>query len=183
MFNEVFDSMPIVSVIDDRIFCVHGGISPELNSIDNVFDIPRPIEVPEEGLLTDLLWSDPDPQVEWYEENVRGASWVFGVNPLVKFLRNNKFDLVVRAHQAVTGGFDFPFENDERLVTLFSAANYCYEYGNKGAMMEVDKNLCCSFHILEPITYDDPYCSSRPGTPPRGHESNLFSFNLSYGHN
>lgn len=54
-----FDYMPIAALIDDKIFCMHGGLSPELTQISQVSNIQRPLEVPDQGMLCDLLWSDP----------------------------------------------------------------------------------------------------------------------------
>lgn len=168
-FCDVFNCLPICAIIDDKIFCVHGGISPALLDLDEVRNTERPFEIPENGLLCDLLWSDPDPDTEQWEENDRGASYTFGAAPLRRFLTRFKFDLLCRAHQAVVGGYEFPFSDDEGCVTVFSAPNYCYEFMNKGAVLQVDDCLYCTFHVLEPKKLDDEYfAGSRPGTPPRG---------------
>ena len=67
------------------------------------------------------------------------------------------------------GGYEFPFPDEQGIVTLFSAPNYCYEYDNKGGMLQVDENLYCSFTVLDPIKWEDEYqLEIRPGTPPRG---------------
>ena len=172
MFCDVFNCLPIVAIIDDKIFCVHGGISPELKSLDDIRAIKRPLEVPEEGLLCDLLWADPDMAANEWQTNDRGASYVFGRKQLHRFLKKFKFDLVVRGHQAVMNGYDFPFEDDPGIVTLFSAPNYCYEYENKGACMQVDENLYCSFTVLLPKKWDEEFdFRARSGTPPRGIEN------------
>ena len=176
IFSDVFNCLPIVAIVDDKIFCVHGGISPELESLDQIRAIERPIEVPEEGLLCDLLWADPDSSCQDWQANDRGASFVFGRKPLRRFLKKFKFDLVVRGHQAVMSGYDFPFEGDQGIVTIFSAPNYCYEYKNKGACMQVDENLYCSFSVLPPKIWEDEFAiEPRPGTPPRGNETESIS--------
>lgn len=169
-FCEVFNCLPIAAIVEDKIFCVHGGISPELTNLDDIRNIERPKEIPEDGLLCDLLWSDPDPDVEQWDDNDRGTSYIFGVEPLRRFLKRFNFDLVCRAHQAVMGGFEFTFGKKEQgLVTVFSAPNYCYEYNNCGAMLEVDETLYCSFHVLNPVDWNEiEYINARPGTPPRG---------------
>lgn len=169
VFCDVFNCLPVAAIIDDKIFCVHGGISPSLTDLDEIRAIPRPSEIPEEGLLCDLLWADPDYEVEEWGENDRGTSYVFGTSPLQKFLNYFKFDLVCRAHQAVMGGYEFPFPDEQGIVTIFSAPNYCYEFDNKGATLQVEENLYCSFTVIEPIKWEDEYdVESRPGTPPRG---------------
>ena len=167
-FCDVFNYLPIAAIIDDKIFCIHGGISPELNSLDDIRNITRPIEVPEEGLLCDLLWSDPNNEVDEWEENDRGTSVCFGASRVNDFLNKFNFDLICRAHQAVMNGYEFPFFPDQTLVTIFSAPNYCYEFENKGAFLNVDENLFCTFTILEPrlLQLETPSIE-RPGTPPR----------------
>jgi len=97
-----------------------------------------------------LLWSDPDPSCETYQNNDRGVSFTFGAKIVKEFLETHDLDLVVRAHQVVEDGYEF-FAGRE-LVTVFSAPNYCGEFDNAGAMMTVDDTLMCSFQILKPAT-------------------------------
>ena len=168
MFADVFNRLPIAAIVEDKIFCVHGGLSPHLESLDQIRDIPRPIEVPEEGLLCDLLWSDPSPEAQDWEDNERGTSYCFGLPQVETFLQKFDFDLICRAHQAIMEGFEFPFQDSQCLVTVFSAPNYCYEYENKGAILNVDDSLFCNFTVLEPKKWEeDYYIGPRPGTPPR----------------
>jgi serine/threonine-protein phosphatase PP1 catalytic subunit len=168
-FCATFLCLPIGAIIEHKIFCIHGGISPKLTSMDDIRNIERPIEIPEEGLLCDLVWSDPNPDIDLWEENERGTSYCFGRQPVDDFLTRFDFDLICRAHQAVMGGYEFPFQPDQTVITLFSAPNYCYEYGNKGAILKVDASLFCSFVVFDPVDYDDmvPEVTERPGTPPR----------------
>jgi len=167
MFCDVFNCLPVAAIIDDKIFCVHGGISPTLASLDEIRGIERPLEIPEEGLLCDLLWADPSADVELWAVNGRGTSYTFGSNALKKFLGDFRFDLVCRAHQAVMDGFDFPFDDNQGIVTLFSAPNYCYQFHNKGAVLQVGETLVCSFKVMEPVDWE-PDRVETPGTPPRG---------------
>ena len=147
-FIDCFNCLPIAASIDDKILLMHGGLSPELNSIDQLRKIVRPTDVPEEGLLCDLLWSDPDSQVvNGWGPNDRGVSVVFNEKIIQKFLEKFDFDLICRAHQVVEEGYEF--FGDRQLVTVFSAPNYCEEFDNAGAMMVVDENLMCSFKIIK----------------------------------
>eukprot|EP00188_Purpureofilum_apyrenoidigerum_P002423 Plantae.Rhodophyta-Purpureofilum_apyrenoidigerum.ctg25013.p1 GENE.Plantae.Rhodophyta-Purpureofilum_apyrenoidigerum.ctg25013~~Plantae.Rhodophyta-Purpureofilum_apyrenoidigerum.ctg25013.p1 ORF type:complete len:317 (-),score=50.20 Plantae.Rhodophyta-Purpureofilum_apyrenoidigerum.ctg25013:1259-2209(-) len=147
-FCDVFNCLPIAAIIDEKIFCTHGGLSPEHTAMDEIRKIKRPIDVPEQGLLCDLLWSDPDKEIEGWGENDRGVSFTFGADMVERFLTKFDLDLVCRAHQVVEDGYEF--FADRKLVTIFSAPNYCGEFDNAGAMMSVDETLMCSFQILKP---------------------------------
>jgi len=170
-FTDCFNCLPIAAVIDEKIFCVHGGLSPEHHSMDQIRRIPRPTDVPDSGIICDLLWSDPDKDIEGWGENDRGVSFTFGGDVVAKFLKKHDLDLVCRAHQVVEDGYEFFAKR--RLVTIFSAPNYCGEFDNAGAMMSVDETLMCSFQILKPAEKkkDNTYGglgSARPtNTPPR----------------
>ena len=146
-FVDLFNCLPIAACIDDKIFLVHGGLSPELKNIDDIKKIMRPTDVAEEGLLCDLLWSDPENSTKDWGENDRGVSVTFNVKVLEKFLEKNDLDLLCRAHQVVEEGYEF--FGDKKLVTVFSAPNYCGEYDNNGGIMLVDENLRCSFKIIK----------------------------------
>ncbi|CAG8466755.1 13522_t:CDS:2 [Funneliformis mosseae] len=148
-FIGVFNCLPIAAIVANKIFCVHGGLSPSLSSMDEIRSIQRPIDVPDYGLLNDLLWSDPsDTAVDW-EDNERGVSYCFGKAIIHEFLQRHDFDLVCRAHMVVEDGYEF--FNDRTLVTVFSAPNYCGEFDNFGAVMSVNEELLCSFELLKPL--------------------------------
>lgn len=161
-FQDVFDCLPIAAVLEDAVFCIHGGLSPTLESLDDINQISRPTEVPETGLLCDCLWADPDPKLEGWGENDRGISYTFGPDVVEKFLDKHELDLMVRAHQVVEGGYEF-FAG-RQLVTLFSAPNYCGEFDNAGAVMSIDENLTCSFQVLKPSMKKQTW-ENRPATP------------------
>ena len=146
-FVDLFNCLPIAACIDDKIFLVHGGLSPELKNINEIKKIMRPTDVAEEGLLCDLLWSDPENMAKEWGPNDRGVSVTFNVKVLEKFLENNELDLLCRAHQVVEEGYEF--FGDKKLVTVFSAPNYCGEFDNNGGIMLVDENLKCSFKIIK----------------------------------
>lgn len=147
-FTDCFNCLPVAAIIDEKIFCTHGGLSPELKNLDQVRQLERPCDVPEEGLLCDLLWSDPDKDIMGWGQNDRGVSYTFGPDVVQKFLKKHDLDLICRAHQVVEDGYEFFAKR--MLVTLFSAPNYCGEFDNAGSMMSVDDSLMCSFQILKP---------------------------------
>ncbi|CAD6187783.1 unnamed protein product [Caenorhabditis auriculariae] len=168
-FTDCFNCLPVAAIIDEKIFCCHGGLSPDLQSMEQIRRIMRPTDVPDQGLLCDLLWSDPDKDVTGWGENDRGVSFTFGPEVVAKFLHKHDLDLICRAHQVVEDGYEFFAKR--QLVTLFSAPNYCGEFDNAGSMMTVDETLMCSFQILKPADKKKfPYGSvgsNRPVTPPR----------------
>lgn len=75
------------------------GLSPDLNDFDQIRSIARPTDVPDTGLLCDLLWSDPDKDMQGWGENDRGVSFTFGSDIVTKFLNRHDLDLICRAHQ------------------------------------------------------------------------------------
>ena len=128
---------------------MHGGLSPSLQNLEKINDIKRPVEPPDEGLLCDLLWADPDDKIDDWGKNERGVSFIFGKKVLKTFLEDHDLNLVVRAHQVVEDGYEF--FGDRELITLFSAPNYCGEFDNNACILTVDEHLCCSFDILKPL--------------------------------
>ncbi|KAL9130960.1 MAG: hypothetical protein Q9217_001006 [Psora testacea] len=147
-FTDCFNCLPIAAIIDEKIFTMHGGLSPDLNSMEQIRRVMRPTDIPDCGLLCDLLWSDPDKDITGWSENDRGVSFTFGPDVVSRFLQKHDMDLICRAHQVVEDGYEF--FSKRQLVTLFSAPNYCGEFDNAGAMMSVDESLLCSFQILKP---------------------------------
>ncbi|MCO5553081.1 hypothetical protein L7F22_006602 [Adiantum nelumboides] len=171
VFTDCFNCLPVAALIDEKILCMHGGLSPELNNLDQIRALPRPTDVPDQGLLCDLLWADPERDISGWGENDRGVSFTFGADRVNEFLQKHDLDLVCRAHQVVEDGYEF--FADRQLVTIFSAPNYCGEFDNSGAMMSVDETLMCSFQILKPAEKKPKFSytsvsSAKPGTPPRG---------------
>lgn len=149
LFIDTFNTLPLAAIVAGKIFCVHGGLSPVLNSMDEIRNVNRPTDVPDFGLINDLLWSDPsDANNEW-EDNERGVSYCFNKVAINKFLTRFGFDLVCRAHMVVEDGYEF--FNGQSLVTVFSAPNYCGEFDNWGAVMCVSEELLCSFELLDPL--------------------------------
>ncbi|VAI63414.1 unnamed protein product [Triticum turgidum subsp. durum] len=149
LFTDCFNCLPVAALIDEKILCMHGGLSPDLDSLDRIAEIQRPVDVPDQGLLCDLLWSDPDRESPGWGENDRGVSFTFGADKVAEFLNKHDLDLICRAHQVVEDGYEF--FADRQLVTIFSAPNYCGEFNNAGALMNVDASLLCSFQILKPL--------------------------------
>ncbi|ETV96035.1 serine/threonine-protein phosphatase PP1-gamma catalytic subunit [Aphanomyces invadans] len=149
MFCDSFDCLPVAAIVEQSIFCMHGGLSPELQDMQQIARLARPAPMPETGLLADLLWSDPEANILGWGENDRGISYTFGVDVVVQFLKRHDLDMICRAHQVVEDGYEF--FGGRKVVTIFSAPNYCGEFNNAGAIMVLDESLLCSFQILKPM--------------------------------
>jgi len=129
---------PLTALIESKVFCLHGGLSPALETLDDIRQINRFQEVPHEGAMCDLLWADPDDRKGW-GISPRGAGYTFGEDVSAKFCTCNGLNLISRAHQLVMEGYSW--SHDQKLITLFSAPNYCYRCGNQAAIMILDENM------------------------------------------
>lgn len=146
---EVFDLLPIGAVIDGEVLCLHGGLSPEIRTIDQIRTIERNVEIPHDGPFCDLMWSDPDNIETWVLSN-RGAGWLFGSKVTKEFNHINNLQLIARAHQLAQDGYMYWFPGDI-LVTVWSAPNYCYRCGNLAAILELDQNLNRNFKTFKEV--------------------------------
>lgn len=146
-FTDLFDYLPLTALVDGQIFCLHGGLSPSIDTLDHIRALDRLQEVPHEGPMCDLLWSDPDDRGGW-GISPRGAGYTFGQDISETFNHANGLTLVSRAHQLVMEGYNWC--HDRNVVTIFSAPNYCYRCGNQAAIMELDDTLKYSFLQFDP---------------------------------
>lgn len=155
--TEVFDHISLSAVVDGKIFCVHGGLSPAITSLDEIQELDRKVEVPHEGPMCDLLWSDPE-EVQGWAVSPRGAGYLFGGDVVNQFNEYNQLEMVSRAHQLVMEGYKSHFEGSA--YTVWSAPNYCYRCGNVAAIMRVDEGLQKDF-----VIFKDAPLSSRQSNP------------------
>ncbi|KAH8364100.1 hypothetical protein KR084_002516 [Drosophila pseudotakahashii] len=144
--TDIFDYLSLAAIIDGKVFCVHGGLSPSIQFLDQIRLLDRKKEVPHEGPMCDLLWSDPADQVGW-GVSPRGAGYLFGSDVAAMFNRANNLDSICRAHQLVMEGYRWHF--DKSVLTVWSAPNYCYRCGNVAAVLELDEFLSHDFIIFE----------------------------------
>jgi diadenosine tetraphosphatase ApaH/serine/threonine PP2A family protein phosphatase len=141
--------------------------------VDQIRLLDRAGELPAEGAVSDLMWSDPEEvRTEWMQ-NPRGAGWVFGNLPVREFLQINKLGLVARAHQLVQEGYRFMFTSpldlmavptakaEGLLVTVWSAPNYCYRCGNTASLLRMAEGGAKSFEIFREVA------ASANAPPPR----------------
>ncbi|KAH8371836.1 hypothetical protein KR093_009052, partial [Drosophila rubida] len=158
-FVDCYNCMPVAAIVENNIFCCHGGLSPDLKDLDAIRQLPRPTEVPMYGLLCDLLWSDPETNSDGWGINDRGVGVTFNSDIVSSFLETHGFSLMVRAHQVVEDGYEFFAER--RLVTIFSAPNYCNVFDNCGAVLSVSNTLVCHFVIIKPQMALTPGATAR----------------------
>ncbi|CAE7466869.1 ppp4c [Symbiodinium sp. KB8] len=128
--TEIFDFLSLSAIIADKIFCVHGGLSPSINTLDQIRIIDRKQEVPHDGAMCDLMWSDPE-DIDGWGLSPRGAGYLFGADVVDKFNMLNNLNLICRAHQLVMEGYKWMFNGS--LATVWS----------------LDENLDRSFKIFE----------------------------------
>ncbi|EXB44791.1 Serine/threonine-protein phosphatase 5 [Morus notabilis] len=136
LFAEVFCCLPLAHVINQKVFVVHGGLfSVDGVKLSDIRAIDRFCEPPEEGLMCELLWSDPQPSLG-RGPSKRGVGLSFGADVTKRFLQDNNLDLVLRSHEVKDEGYEI--EHDGKLITVFSAPNYCDQMGNKGAFIRFE---------------------------------------------
>ena len=146
-FMDLFDFLPLCALIENKILCLHGGLSPNIQTIEEINQLDRMQELPHDGPMSDLLWSDPEEREGW-GQSPRGAGFVFGGDISRKFNFTNNLNMICRAHQLQQNGYQWSHENN--VLTIFSAPNYCYRCGNLAAIMEIDENMKYELQTFEP---------------------------------
>lgn len=190
VYNAVmdsFDTLPLAATINGKFLCVHGGLSPELPNLKAINGVNRFQEPPREGLLCDLIWSDPLEQAEGAEakpakgkkgappfihNEVRGCSYFYSFDAAAKFLQKNSLLSVIRAHEAQLEGYKMhktnPATGFPSVITIFSAPNYCDCYNNKAAILKFDNSTLnilqfnCSPHPYHLPNFMDVFAWSMP---------------------
>ncbi|KAI0192149.1 serine/threonine-protein phosphatase 2B catalytic subunit [Astrocystis sublimbata] len=149
---ESFCSLPLAAVMNKQFLCIHGGLSPELHTLDDLRNVDRFREPPTQGLMCDILWADPledfgqEKTNEFFMHNhVRGCSYFFSYHAACNFLEKNNLLSIIRAHEAQDAGYrmyrktrttGFP-----SVMTIFSAPNYLDVYNNKAAVLKYENNV------------------------------------------
>lgn len=172
---QVFDFLVLAAIVDGTVLCVHGGLSPEIRTIDQIRVVARAQEIPHEGAFCDLVWSDPE-DIDTWAVSPRGAGWLFGDKVATEFNHVNGLKTIARAHQLVNEGYKVSLTNyiervllrwhwtdqillqfhfpEKSVVTVWSAPNYCYRCGNVASIMNVDTNLETKFSIFSAVPDD-----------------------------
>ena len=167
-FTDMFDFLTLSVVINNEIFCVHGGLSPSIHSIDQIKIIDRFREIPHEGPMADLVWSDPDPERDEFSLSPRGAGYTFGAQVVKKFLEVNKMGHILRAHQLCQEGYQVLYDN--MLTTVWSAPNYCYRCGNMASVLEVSDTGARNFNIFDAAPENDLHRGEQQNQPNQGQD-------------
>jgi protein phosphatase len=186
LVNSVFEYLPLGAVIDGKVLCVHGGIGGSIQSVADIAALPRPLKVSQtpanamEQRVTDLLWSDPSDSDtvhgialnETRDPDGSGRIVKFGPDRVEQFLNANPpLQLIVRAHECVMDGFE-RFAGG-KLITVFSATDYCGHHKNAGALLFIKRDLTVVPKLIFPVDrasglWDSGSIKARPPTPPRG---------------
>ena len=165
-FQNTFDTLPLAALLDGVFLCVHGGLSPEIKTVDDISLIDRFTEPPTSGTMCDVLWADPMedeeeslcPNALFLHNGMRGCSYVFSSSAVEAFLKSNGLLSVIRAHEAQDEGYRFfrrsPDTGFPSVICVFSAPNYCDSYGNKAAIIQITDKVVQvkQFHAV-----DHPY--------------------------
>jgi serine/threonine-protein phosphatase 4 catalytic subunit len=159
--TAAFDTLALAAVVgggsSEARFSVHAGLTPSCDSVDQIRSLDRICEVPHEGPMCDLLWSDPEDIQGGWGISPRGAGYIYGEEVVSQFNHFNKIKQITRSHQLVMTGYREMF--NKGLVTVWSAPNYCYRCGNAAAVMELDENMKSSYAIFGACPNDE---SQRP---------------------
>lgn len=149
---DAFDCLPLAALMNSQFLCVHGGLSPEVHSLDDIQKLDRFKEPPAFGPMCDLLWSDPfedfgsEKTTEHFSHNsVRGCSYFYSYAACCEFLQNNNLLSIIRAHEAQDAGYRMYRKSQitgfPSLITIFSAPNYLDVYNNKAAVLKYENNV------------------------------------------
>ncbi|KAL0722885.1 hypothetical protein Bca4012_037484 [Brassica carinata] len=155
LINDFFSHLPLAALIEKKIFCVHGGIGSSVFTVEQIANIKRPVDMDCEynyKVVKDLLWSDPTAHdsILGIGMNKRGPNIVsFGPDRVYAFCERNDIDLIIRGHECVLDGFERFAQG--KLITVFSATNYCGILKNAGAILVIGRNLDVIPKLIHPL--------------------------------
>lgn len=150
-FIKSFSYLPFAAVINDSVFCVHGGISPVLGTLEDIEEIEKPSIAADNEIANDMVWSDPNPKVNGFKTSDRGSGYFFDNEKLDEFLENNNLSLLIRSHESCAKGYARPLD---KCLTVFSNCDYC-GMGNKAAVAIVHEDSDVTLEKFQPLNDDD----------------------------
>ena len=146
-----FQYIPLAAKIGTKILCLHGGLSPGFSTASQISQLDRPITNYENPVVCGLLWSDPSEKTDSFLPSPRGTGFLFGQKALFKFLKQNHLRMIIRGHECTKEGFSAKFDN--RILTVFSASNYCGVTGNQASVILIEKDLTTIARFFAPFQY------------------------------
>ena len=151
--TKIFQFLPLAAIVCNSIFCVHGGISQNLKSIEDFQDFAKPNDEMENEVFTDIVWSDPSNDISFFYPSKRGAGHLFGMEALENFLETNDLKMMVRSHEFCQNGFNFPFDGSKKCCTIFSNSDYC-GLKNNAATLSISGKRKMKYNEI-PLLSDD----------------------------
>jgi protein phosphatase len=150
-FEKCFSFVPIAAIVNDSIFCVHGGIGWSFSKVSTLAKLDRPIHDFESHIVGDALWSDPCAISDGFFHSDRGIGCLYGELEVASFLSENNLSLIVRGHEVVEEGIRWDL--NKQVATVFSASGYCNGFTNGAAVLILNTNCRCKVHKFEPLKY------------------------------
>lgn len=151
-FDSMFSQLPLAAILNQTVFCVHGGIGPSFKSISQLEEVSRPIYKIETPVVEDILWSDPTESGATFYKNPRGLGSLYGAKATQHFLKTNRLKIIVRGHQCILEGVYF--SELDNVITIFSASHYCGKNLNRSGICIFDP----TDNHIEPCTFSKlPY--------------------------
>ena len=152
-YMSVLAMIPLCAIINKKFICLHGGIGPSFESIDQIKAVQRPLELYDIQIINELLWSDPSDEAKTFIASPRGSGFLFGKESLVKNLAKINMEVLVRGHNCVVEGVCESF--DGKCITVFTASRYCDKQDNKAGVLIIKNNEGLEYEIetFPPLPY------------------------------
>lgn len=156
-YNKItnsFQYLPVCAILNNKIFCVHGGISALIDNREELMKVKKVglQYTQNDSVQAEFLWNDPDKNVETYKRSSRGIGCIFGNEALNEFLNRMEFDMVIRSHQSQMNGYEWTFGKKGGILTVFSSSDYCGSSNNAAvAIVSFDNTIQTCIFDLKPI--------------------------------
>jgi len=166
LFTEVYNWLPLCHCLNSKVLVMHGGLFSKDNiTLDDIRATDRNKQPPEEGIMCELLWSDPQPMYG-RSPSKRGVGCQFGPDVTRRFLETNSLEYIIRSHEVKDNGYEVT--HDGKCITVFSAPNYCDTMGNKGAFINLKgEDMTPKYVTYEAVTH--------PNVKPMAYANSLLS--------
>ena len=149
--EQAFQYMPVAAIINDTVLCVHGGIGPDIQSLQQIKDIQKPIKNFDGSIVDTICWSDPSDTIQTSEPSPRGTGYLFGQQLFEEFMKKNDLEYLIRAHEQIETGIQYHFNG--KLLTVFSASSYCGSHNNQAGVLRITDGMKLVPTMFEPLNY------------------------------